>query len=142
MKKNYQPVHYIRSLESARSDLPSIQKSVNQMLRRMESPYECRLLPTAVVEVFLAADPLSSVFRHDANSQIVQLSKRSAHALQMPLQLRMERDCYVNDLLEVLIFEAASPADGITSLELEAKAAAAMMLEPVRRVAIKRREQA
>lgn len=145
MKQSYLPVRYIRSIESARAELPSIQECANKMLRRLETPFQCRLLPSAIVELCYASDPLTLEFRHDTNSPVVQLGRGATLALGMRPELHIEYDEDINALLETLILLEAPLFAGGKSFEeqqSDAAAAASLMLEPVRRVAINRRREA
>ena len=112
------------------------------MLRRLGTPFKCRLLPAAIVEVFCAHDPLTVEFRHDVNQGVIQLSKNASRAVAMPAELRGASDEAVNEVLRHLmlkaIHEGARERDPARQ-RVEAYILAGMMLEPVRRAAAGRR---
>ena len=136
------PVRYIRSIEDARSELPSIQECVNKMLRHLQTPFQCRLLPNAVVEMFCATAPLSVDFRHDTNWPLIQLSEPAARALAMPREVRVPSDDKARQVLMDLIL-CGIPIGAFDWnypwMNSKAHDIAGLMLIPARLVAINRR---
>ena len=140
------PVRFIRSIEEARSELPCIQDAANKILKnRYQSKFQCRMHPTAIVEVFTVVDPQKVEFRHDTNWPIVELGERASCVLEMPRRITGLSDEEIVQVLarllrrgipkghpERIVPRTRADVDEVAIL-------ARLILEPVRRVAINRR---
>lgn len=140
------PVRFIRSIEEARSELPSIQDAANKILKvQLQTKLQCRMHPTAIVEMVAVVDPPKVEFRHDTNWQVVELGERASHVLELPRRIPGLSDEEVVQVLTRLIRRGTpkgrpgwsvprhpSDFDEVANLAL-------FILEPVRRVAINRR---
>ena len=139
-------IPFIRSIEEARSELPCIQDEANKILKsQFQTKFQCRMHPTAIVEVFAVVDPQKVEFRHDTNWAAVELGERASCVLEMPRRITGLSDEEVVQVLARLIRRGIPkghpgwivPRDP-TYFD-EVAHLAAFMLEPVRRVAINRR---
>lgn len=140
------PVHFIGSIEQARSELPCIQDAANKILKvQLQTKLQCRMHPTAIVEVVAAVDPQTVEFRHDTNWPAVELGERASRVLELPQRITGLSDEEVIQVLARLIRRGIpkgqpgwrvprNPADFDETTHL-----ARFILEAVRRVAINRR---
>lgn len=140
------PVRFIGSIEEARSELPCMQDEANLILKaQFQSKFQCRMHPTAIVEVFTVVDPQKVEFRHDTNWPVVELGERASCVLELPRRIAGLSDEEIVQVLAGLLRrglpkghpERIVPRDP-RDIDMM-KFLAGFMLEPLRRVAINRR---
>jgi hypothetical protein len=140
------PVRFIGSLEKAQSELPCIQDAANTILKaQFQTKFQCRMHPTAIVELFAVVGTQEVEFRHDINWPVVELGERASCVLSMPQRITGLSDEEVAQVLARLIRRGIPRGQPGWSVPRdhadfdEVVHLAHFILESVRRVAINRR---